>query len=147
MLATSKGMCIRFKEDEVRPMGLVAAGVNGIKLGVGDELVSADILDSQQQVVLIASDGKGKRCAEKEFPVQGRYGQGVIGWKLKPGIRLAGMCMGKQEDKVVIHFLKSVSKVKKIGDFPAGGRAAGGKEIVEVKAGDQVIEMTRFNPA
>lgn len=142
MLATSKGMCIRFKEEEVRPMGLVAAGVNGMKLGVGDELVSSDLVQKNDQVALIASDGKGKRCAEKEFPVQGRYGQGVIGWKLKPGIHLAGMCLGSPDEKVVVHFLKSPSKLKKMADFPVAGRAAIGKDVVEMKPGDQVIEMT-----
>ncbi len=125
-------------------MGLVAAGVNGIKLGVGDELVSADIIDLTKQVVLITSDGKGKRCAATEFPIQGRYGQGVIGWKLKPGIRLTGMCLGMPDDKLVIHFLKSPSKLKKVAEFASGGRAATGKDVIEVKPGDQVLEMTEI---
>jgi DNA gyrase subunit A len=141
ILATSKGMCIRFKEEEVRPMGLVAAGVNGIKLGVGDELVSAGLVIPNQQVALVCSDGKGKRCAEKEYPQQGRYGQGVIGWKLKPGTRLAGMATGAEDDKVVIHLMKGAPKVKKIGEFASAGRAAGGKDVIEIKPGDQVIEL------
>lgn len=142
LLSTNKGMCIRFKEEEVRPMGLVAAGVNGIKLGVGDELVGAAVMEKSKQVVLVCSDGKGKRCEEKEFPIQGRYGQGVIGWKLKPGVRLAGAtCTGK-DDLLVIHFLKSASKQKKINDFAPASRAAGGKDVVEIKPGDQVIELT-----
>ncbi len=144
MLATSKGMCIRFKEEEVRPMGLVAAGVNGIKLNIGDELISSDLVEKNSFVVLVTSDGKGKRCLEKEFPVQGRYGQGVIGWKVKPGVRLAGMCIGRMDEKLVLHFLRNTSKLKKVADFSVAGRAAGGKEVVEIKPGDQVIEMTEI---
>ena len=44
LLATAQGMAIRFKEDDVRPMGLVAAGVNGMKLDDKDEVVGVEIL-------------------------------------------------------------------------------------------------------
>lgn len=44
MMATGTGMGIRFAEEEVRPMGLVAAGVMGIKLKVGDEVIGATVM-------------------------------------------------------------------------------------------------------
>ena len=147
LLSTGKGMCIRFKEEEVRPMGLIAAGVNGMKLGVGDELVGASLIEKGKHIVLVCSDGKGKRVDEKDFPMQGRYGQGVIGWKLKPGTRMAGATCAGKDDLLVIHFLKSASKQKKINDFPIAGRAAGGKDVVELKPGDQVIELTEVQVA
>lgn len=147
LLGTSKGMCIRFKEEDVRPMGLVATGVNGIKLGVGDEVVSANVLQGLNPVLMISTDGKGKKCPVVDFPIQGRYGQGVIGWKLKPGIHLAGLWVSSRNDPLVIHFLKSASKIKKPDDFSAGGRAAQGKEVIEVKPGDQVIGITGIDNA
>ena len=70
-------MAIRFKEDDVRPMGLVAAGVNGIKLDDKDEVVGVEILPAEGEIFLLTSDGKAKRVDEKEFPTQGRYGKGV----------------------------------------------------------------------
>ena len=82
LLATAQGMAIRFSEEEVRPMGLAAAGVNGIKLGVGDEVIGVQVLPAEGEVFLIASDGKAKRVEQKDFPAQGRYGKGVIGWEL-----------------------------------------------------------------
>jgi len=142
LFASAKGMCIRFKEDEVRPMGLVAAGVNGMKLAIGDEIVAADIVHATHPIFLICSDGKGKRIPIKEFPIQGRYGQGVIGWKLKPGVHVSGMWVQRGADPLVIHFLKSASKVKKTEDFALGGRAVQGREVIEVKPGDQVIGLT-----
>ncbi len=142
LFATMKGMCIRFVEEEVRPMGLAAAGVSGIKLSVGDEVVSADVIEKNQEVVLGVSDGRGKRILEKDFPIQGRYGQGVIGWKLGPGVHVVGMVIGTKSDKFVTHFLKSTSKVKKMDDVQVGGRAAVGKSAFEVKPGDQVISLT-----
>ena len=61
LLATAQGMAIRFKEDDVRPMGLVAAGVNGMKLEEKDEVVGVEILPSEGEVFLITNDGKAKR--------------------------------------------------------------------------------------
>ena len=77
LLATSRGMAIRFAEQEVRPMGLLAAGVNGIKLGVGDVVIGAQVLPVKGEIFIVASDGKAKRVEEKDFPVQGRYGKVV----------------------------------------------------------------------
>ncbi len=147
LLGTSKGMCIRFKEDDVRPMGLVATGVNGIKLAVGDEVVSATVLQGSNPILMLSSDGKGKKCPAVDFPIQGRYGQGVIGWKFKPGIHLAGFWVSSKNDPLVIHFLKSASKIKRQDDFSAGGRAAQGKEVIDVKPGDQVIGLTGIDNA
>ena len=80
LLVTAKGMAIRFSEDDVRPMGLVAAGVLGIKLKVGDEVIGMEILPQRYGVFLLASDGKAKRVPPKDFPTQGRYGQGVVSY-------------------------------------------------------------------
>lgn len=139
LLATRKGMCIRFNEEDVRPMGLLAAGVAGIKLGVGDEVVNAALLHKDDQVGLVCSDGKAKSIPAKEFPRQARYGMGVIGWKFATGKHLAGMVSGHKTGRLIIQYMKSVSKSKKIDDIPAGTRATIGKEFAEVKAGDQVI--------
>ena len=52
----------------MRPMGLLAAGVNGIKLGVGDEVIGAEIIPGKGEVFVIASDGKAKRVPISDFP-------------------------------------------------------------------------------
>ena len=71
-------------------MGLVAAGVNGLKLADKDEVVGMEILPAEGEIFLITSEGKAKRVEQKEFPVQGRYGRGVIAWDIPEKIRLAG---------------------------------------------------------
>ena len=142
MMATLRGMCIRFSEDSVRPMGLVAAGVAGIKLGNGDEVVNVGCVVKDQSIILISTDGRAKRTPEKDFPIQGRYGMGVIGWKMQAGKQLAGMMIGKVTEKFVIHFMKSASKSKKMDEVPQASRAAQGKAVVEVRPGDQVIALT-----
>ena len=142
MMASLKGMCIRFSEDYVRPMGLVAAGVAGMKFAAGDEVVNVTCINKEEVVILAASDGKAKRIANKDFPTQGRYGMGVIGWRMSPGIHLVGMMSGKNNDRFVAHFMRSASKSKRVDEVPSASRAAQGKKVFEVKPGDQVIGIT-----
>jgi DNA gyrase subunit A len=143
LLVTALGMAIRFNEGDVRPMGLAAAGVNGIKLGVGDEVVGVQVLPGLGDLFLIASDGKGKRVEVKDFPVQGRYGKGVIAWELARGLKLAGLAMGKPNTIVTLHLLKAASKMARLDDAPLRKRSATrGEAVVEIKAGDGLLGLT-----
>ncbi len=143
LLATASGMGIRFSEEDVRPMGLVAAGVNGVKLGVGDLVVGADVLPQTGDIFLITSDGKGKRVPENDFLTQGRYGKGVILWKLPRGERLAGLTIGKGTQVVTMHLLKAAAKSARLDDAPLQKRASTrGKQVQEVKLGDAIIALT-----
>jgi DNA gyrase subunit A len=143
LLVTAAGMAIRFKEDDVRAMGLVAAGVNGIKLGVGDEVVGMEVLPQTGDLFLAASDGKGKRLEAKDFPVQGRYGKGVIAWELPAGVRLAGLAIGKPNAVVTLHLLKAAAKQSRLDEAPLRKRSAvRGDVVVEVKPGDALVGLT-----
>ncbi len=140
LLATAKGMAIRFTEDDVRPMGLVAAGVNGIKLKVGDEVIGMDLIPQQGEVFLLASNGQAKRVAPDDFPRQGRYGQGVVAWKLPPAIRLAGMAIGKGTLRATFQLANYAAKMARLDDAPLRKRtAARGAKVLDVKAGDRIV--------
>jgi DNA gyrase subunit A len=143
LLATAQGMAIRFSEQEIRPMGLAAAGVNGIKLGVGDEVVGCQVLPTAGEIFILASDGKAKRVEVKDFPAQGRYGKGVIAWELPPRGSLAGLASGKANAIVTIHLAKAAPKMTRLDAAPLRKRSAvRGEAVVEVKAGDAVLGVT-----
>ncbi len=142
LIATRDGMGIRFSEEEVRPMGLVAAGVNGIKLRAGDEVVGAGVASRKGDVLLISNLGNGKRIAPEEFPVQGRYGLGVIAWKLPEGEQVAGMMVGLKTHNGVVHFKEAASRLVHVSDAPSVNRMQKGQSVIDVKKGDQIIEMT-----
>lgn len=141
LLATAKGMAIRFSEDDVRPMGLVAAGVMGIKLQEGDEIIGMELLPQSGSVMLITSRGKGKRVKISKFPTQGRYGQGVIAWKLSEKERLAGMTVGKGSERVTLFLDKLAPKVLRLDSAPVQGRMAKGKSVRELKKGDKINKI------
>jgi len=143
LLATVQGLAIRFNEEEVRPMGLAAAGVNGIKLGVGDEVIGCQILPARGEIFMITSDGKAKRVEQKDFPAQGRYGKGVIAWELPPRVTLAGLASGKGNAVITLHLAKAAPKSTRLDAAPLRKRAAvRGEAVVEVKPGDAVTSVT-----
>jgi DNA gyrase subunit A len=143
LLATALGMAIRFNETEVRPMGLATAGVSAIKLGVGDEVIGCEALPQAGELFLAASDGKAKRVEAKDFPLQGRYGKGVIAWDLPRGVKLAGLAMGKPNSMVILHLLKAAAKMTRLDQAPLRKRSAmRGELVVEVKAGDVLLGLT-----
>ena len=142
LLVTAQGMAIRFKEEEVRPMGLVAAGVNGLKLADKDEVVGMAILPAEGEIFLVTSDGKAKRVGEKDFPVQGRYGKGVIAWDISDKVRLAGAVADKPNHMATIHLTKAAPKSTRLDEVSIRKRAATkGDVVVEVKPGEEVVSV------
>ncbi|HUJ69679.1 MAG TPA: DNA gyrase subunit A, partial [Syntrophorhabdales bacterium] len=78
VLATRKGMAIRFKENEIRSMGRAAYGVRAIRLKKGDEIISTDVVTDDCSVFTVTDRGFGKRVPCSEYKVQARGGYGVI---------------------------------------------------------------------
>jgi DNA gyrase/topoisomerase IV subunit A len=141
MVATSQGMAIRFDGSEVRAMGLVAAGVNAIKLPNEAQVIGLADLRNADELLFLASDGSGWRITKDDFPVQGRYGQGVVVGKLKPGNKLTGLIAGKKNQAVTVFLKKSAAKSLRIDSIPLGKRSSSAKIVLEVKTGDQTERM------
>jgi DNA gyrase subunit A len=142
LLVTAQGMAIRFKEEEVRPMGLVAAGVNGMKLADDDEVVGMEVLPGEGEIFIISSEGRAKRLEQKEFPLQGRYGKGVIAWDLPGKVRLAGAALDKPNYMATIHLSKGAPKSTRLDAAGIRKRASTkGDLIVEVKPGEEVVSV------
>jgi DNA gyrase subunit A len=142
LLLTARGMAIRFTEEDVRPMGLVAAGVMGIKLQKDDEVVGMEIIKPTDEILLLASDGSAKRVAVSQFPQQGRYGQGVSAWKLPSKVHAIGLATGKGTTRITLYLKELAPKMVRLDAAPLQGRTARGKVIQELKEGDQVVSIT-----
>lgn len=141
LLVSTSGMAIRFNEEEVRPMGLVAGGVMGIKLQTNDELSAALALnnpDRSWEVFLLASDGNAKRTPLDQFSLQGRYGQGLIAWKLPAGIQVTGAVAGKGAQSLIAFTARGAAKLIRTTDAPLMNRSARGQLLAELKSGTPV---------
>lgn len=124
-LVTSSGQAIRFSEDSVRPMGLPAAGVLGIKLdSETDGVVGMDIFVPDGFLWSVTDNGLAKATPMTDYPLQNRYGQGVINMRLPKGasevVAAAVLTKGLQ-----IILTTSTGSTKKIGlsDATIGSRS------------------------
>ncbi len=142
LLVTANGMAIRFDEDKVRPMGLIAAGVGGIKLDVNDHVIGMELIPRRGEILLLTSDGKAKRIPPDQFPRQGRYGQGVIAWKLPRTSPLVGIAAGKPNTRVTLLLDKLSPKAMRLDEAPLQTRAASGRSVIDLKAGYQVLGLS-----
>jgi len=142
LLLTSGGRSIRFKEEEVRAMGLNAAGVMGIKPGARDDrVIGLDVVKDRAEVLMLTDAGMGKRTPIKEFPTQGRYGVGVTGASLAGKQKLVGMSIGFVDDKVIAVTSKGNVKVLKWDEVGRRGRAARGSSVVRLKDNETVTRL------
>ena len=144
LLLTSNGMAIRFPVSDVRPMGLLAAGVGGIKLKSDDQVVSAEIITKQKEITIIAEAGNGWRFSLTEIPQQGRYGQGVIISKLTPGESIVGMIVGKPSQSVLVHHKKLASRTIRLDAINITKRMRSSQQIIDIKAGEAISKITQF---
>ncbi|MEI7554333.1 DNA gyrase subunit A [Candidatus Chlorohelix sp.] len=154
ILTTAEGKAIRFKEEEVRPIGRDAMGVNAIKLvNEGDYVVGMDLVDLEADLLIITALGFGKRTPMDEFPVHGRYGQGVIAMRLTPktGLIVATRVVSESDDVMLMTTSGMLVRIP-VREISRQGRAAQGVTVMSLgKAGDSIAsvavvteERTRF---
>ena len=142
LLVTRKGQAIRFSEEDVRPMGLPAGGVMGIKLGRGDQVVAMDLVRARASLFVVTSAGYGKWTPLAEYPAQGRYGRGVVAASLssKTG-DLVGGCVVKGSDQIVLVSAKGGTKKLRVRSAPRMGRATRGKVLMSLRGGDSLTDV------
>jgi len=139
LLVTRRGQAIRFSEKNVRPMGLPAGGVMGIKLGEGDRVVAMDVVQGRGSLFVATSAGYGKWTSLAEYPTQRRYGTGLVTANLssKTGY-LVGGCVVKGSDWVVLVSAKGATKKLRVRSAPRMGRATQGRILMSLRGGDSL---------
>jgi DNA gyrase subunit A len=140
ILVTAFGQAIRFKEAGIRSMGLSAGGVMGIKLkGADDGVVGMALARPRASLWVIADNGFAKRTPLSEYPVQGRYGQGVITIHLPRTARaLAGAVVGMADSKVTVITTRGITKTMRFKTAPQTARARQGERVIALTVRDQV---------
>ena len=149
VLVTHQGLCITFKEDDVRPMGRVTQGVIGIKLNEGDEVIGMEpiIEGSKATLLAITENGFGKRTELDEYRVQARGGKGVLTYKITPktgkivGIRIAT----GNEDVMLITNTGTIIRLK-VKDISVLGRSTQGVTLMRTKDDCKVVSIETLEP-
>ncbi len=143
ILVSAEGQAIRFHEDDVRPMGLRAGGVKGIKLGGrSDQVVGMVTAEARANLWVITRLGYAKSSPVVDYPTQGRYGQGVITYKFKDRQdMLAGAESGSMDDNLVVVTNKGKPKYMRLGLAPRIGRNNAGESVIALGANEFVTHV------
>ncbi|NPE26608.1 DNA gyrase subunit A [Methanococcoides sp. SA1] len=147
LLVTKKGKAIRFKADEVRPMGRAAAGVTGIKMASDDKVVSLEVLavgDDAFSILTLTEKGMGKRTAVEDYRLTGRAGKGVINMTVteKTGDVVSSLSV-LGSDNVIITTKKGIVIRTPLTNVRVMGRATQGVRIINLASGDRVSDISR----
>ena len=144
MLFASNGKAIRFREDDVRPMGRGAAGVRGLKLEAGHELIALSIV-GEGMVLSATENGFGKRTAIDEFPVQGRGGRGVIAIQTtERNGRTVGALQVNEDDEIMLISSSGTLVRTPVSDISIIGRNTQGVRLIRVETGQRLVGLARI---
>ncbi len=141
MLATKKGMAIRFNESDVRVTGRSSMGVGGIRLAEGDEVIGMQKLSQGENVLVVSEKGYGKLTNASEFKVQNRNGKGLICYKIteKTG-DLVGFKICDQDREIMLITSEGIIIRMSLSDVRPIGRNASGVKFMNLdKDKDTVI--------
>ncbi len=146
LLSTATGQLIRFAESEVRPMGLPAGGVLGIKLTDElDGLVSMDVVADNTWVWSITDNGLAKATAMAEYPLKKRYGQGVINVRLpEDAAEVVRVLAGQEDTQIIITTAIGVTKKIRLKDTYQGSRSIKPRAVLNVGVRNRVLGAVRF---
>ena len=150
IIGTSCGMAIRFPIQDLRPLGRSAKGVISMKLRTGDEIVGCDIVprDYDADLLVVTSDGFGKRTKLSEFRSQNRGGIGLIATKFKTSAsRLVALTIVQDSDDIMLVTANGVVTRINAGSISQQGRPATGVRAQNLNEGDSVVSVNKIlNP-
>ena len=144
MIAAREGKAIRFNENTVRPIGRVGAGVRGITLDEGDEVVGMICVepDSKQDVLVLSENGYGKRTDLEEYRITNRGGKGVktINVTDKTGKLVSIQAVTDENDLMIIN-RSGITIRTAVDGIRMAGRATQGVKVINLREGDSIASV------
>ena len=146
IIVTKHGKCICFSEEDVRPMGRIAGGVRAIKLEKDDEVVSMELVEPGQELLVVTQKGFGKRTKVEEYKIQVRGGKGLLTYdkaKFKKTGELVGAIVVDDEDDVMLINSDGIIIRMEAKEISKLGRATQGVKIMNVKEDTNIISLAK----
>ncbi|MBQ7850535.1 MAG: DNA gyrase subunit A [Clostridia bacterium] len=144
ILGSRMGMCIRFNESHVRPMGRASMGVKSMKLQEGDEIIDMAPIEEGATILAITELGYGKRTDPDEYREQGRNGKGIRAINLteKTGKLAALLLVHEEEDILLITDDGTIIRTP-AADIRLCGRNTQGVRVMKLQEESRVIGVAR----
>ncbi|MBR6072115.1 MAG: DNA gyrase subunit A [Acholeplasmatales bacterium] len=147
VLAASNGKAIHFKEDDVRAIGRNGAGVRGMMLGEGDEIVGvAVVTEEKPDILVLSANGYGKKTDINEYRLQTRGGMGVKAMNTtdKTG-KLVALDSVSDNDDLLVTTKQGVVIRCHVEDISRTSRATQGVKIITLKDNHQIASVAVFD--
>jgi DNA gyrase subunit A len=147
LLGTRNGWAIRFREENVRPMGRTARGVRGIRLREGEDAVvgmAALPREAPATLLTVCARGYGKRTPTSDYPTKNRGGKGVITIKAtERNGKVVGLRLVTDEDDLML--ITDGGKLIRmpVDGIPTIGRNTQGVRLIRLDEGEKVVAMER----
>ena len=143
-LVTKHGMCIRFKETDVRHTGRNSMGVIGMNLADGDEIVGMQLDHQGDSLLIVSENGMGKRTFLDEFTVQKRGGKGVKCYKIteKTG-DVVGVKAVTDDNEIMMITTEGVIIQLRMDDISTLGRITSGVKLINLDKGVKVAKIAK----
>ncbi|HWW43555.1 MAG TPA: DNA gyrase subunit A, partial [Acidimicrobiia bacterium] len=142
VMVSRNGQTVRFAEGGVRPTGRATAGVRGMKLRPGDEVVACDLYRRGAVMLFVSSSGHGKRTKLDLFHRQNRGGQGVRGMKITAsrGSVVAAFTVSDEDEILVFSSAGNIIRLP-AAEVSAQGRDATGVRLARLGEGDTIVAV------
>ena len=143
-LVTKSGMCIRFKETDVRPTGRNSMGVIGMNLSDGDEIVGMQLDHQGDSLLIVSENGMGKRTYLNEFTVQKRGGKGIKCYKIteKTG-DVVGVKAVNNDHEIMMITTEGIIIQLRMEDISTLGRITSGVKMINLDDNVKVAKIAK----
>lgn len=142
VLATSKGMAIRFPEEKVRAMGRAAAGVKGVELADDDFVIGMVVVKRDCTLLVVCENGYGKRTSIEDYRVTNRGGKGII--NVKTTERNGDVVAIKEvldSDDLILITKNGIANRQAVSNINVIGRNTQGVRLINLTKGDLVTDV------
>lgn len=145
ILITRNGMCIRFREKDVRPMGRTSMGVIGIRLEDDDEVIAMLKHVPNTTLLVVTQNGFGKRTDLEEYKVQGRGGKGILTYKIteKTGPLVGAVAANEDDDLLLISTDGTIIRMH-VNEISVLSRVTQGVTLMRTTEDNRVVSLARL---
>ena len=143
-LITKYGMCIHFKDTDVRPTGRTSMGVIGMNLEDGDEIVGMQLKSQGESLLIVTENGMGKRTDTSEFTLQRRGGKGLKCYKIteRTGY-VIGVKSVNEDHEVMLITDKGIIIQIRANDVSNIGRITMGVKIMNLDENSKIVKIAK----
>jgi DNA gyrase subunit A len=144
VLATREGQAIRFPENKVRDMGRTAYGVKGVTLAEKDRVIGMVVVKREATLLSVTENGFGKRTDIADYRVTNRGGKGVINIKTtERNGKVVGIKEVLTDDELMLITQKGIIIRQPVNQIKVIGRATQGVKLINLDAGDKLVDVAR----